>query len=58
MLNFVMLNSTEHEIYHVHKFISMRNATFESLKARKVCMFSILILQAVEMSCSVEYNIK
>ena len=58
-----MLNSAEHEIRHAHNIkmpttggiltiiISTINTTPESLKARKVFFFGLLVLCAVEISC-------
>ena len=54
LLNFFMLNSTEHEIYHAHvktaaivgvlTFISMIHAIqYESLKAIIISFFSIVV---------------
>ena len=49
VINFIMLNSTQYEIYHAHKYwhfniykhgqISMINTTSECLKARKYFSF-------------------
>ena len=39
-------------------FISIINTTSESLKARKVFILSFLALLVVEISCSVELNMK
>ena len=55
LLNFLMLNSTEHELYQAHKcvgiltfeYISMIKTTCESLKARKVYSFKLISF----MSC-------
>ena len=54
---FFMLNSTEHKIYHAHNvkmptivgiltFISSMNTISESLKARKVFFFKILVFMS------------
>ena len=50
-----MLSSTEHEMYHAHKckmlticgsltFISMMNATSESLKGNSIYIFSMILV--------------
>ena len=65
---FSMLNAADHKIYPapkyqnaivgILKFISMTNTTSDSLKARKVSIFSILSLRDVEISCSIELSMR
>ena len=61
-----MHNSIEHEVYHAHQcknvdiltFISMVNATSQSMKARKDLFLALQFLLPVKISCLVELSMK
>ena len=57
-MEWILLINVKMSIDGILTIISMVNTTSESLKARKVYIFSLLVLVVVEISCSVKMSRK